>query len=236
MLTIVCGEDIVTSRKYLNRLREEYTRSNTEIKDIPAADIREILGWLGNSMGLFSAKSVFFTEKMEALIIRKRGRKASSKATGTFEDAVREIAKRKDIHLVDWEAKQGRDIKMKDDALVKEFKPAETVFKLLELCVPGKLEQFVTLLRSLTEDQDETFLQIMLTRHIRSLILASENQFAATVAPWQRGKLAAQARMWKQNALVDFYEGIYRLETTTRTGANPHGVRKTLEILACYYL
>lgn len=237
MLTIVCGEDTVTSRKYFESLRKKYSAQMTEVRDIQPGDIKEILTWMGESTSLFSSKQVFFTNNLESIIVRRRGKKSTkTKSPLTFEETVEEIARKADIELIDWESKSGRDIKMKSVADVKEFKPSSTVFKLLDCCYPGNKKEFITVLRALLADQDENFLFIMLYRHIRTLIAAYDSSFTKTTAPWQRPKLSSQARLWSQNKLIEFYQGLYRLETTAKSGTNPYGIRRTLEILACYYL
>lgn len=237
MLTIICGEDIVSSRNYLSQIKEELKTKGEEVTNLSPQEVPDILKWQGDNLNLFSSKLVFITDHLEALIIRKRGEKSIKKsAVKTLEEIVLEIASRKDIELIDWEEKAGREIKLKDSAKVKEFKPAKSIFKLLEACVPGNLKGFVEILSLIAESQDETFIFIMLYRHIRTLLLAYEGIFASTIQSWQRHNLTSQAKRWTQNNLLDFYEGLYRLETTTKSGTNPFGVKKSLEILACYYL
>lgn len=237
MLTVVCGEDIVSSRAFLNQLRQSFTREQSEVRDIAPGEIGSILDWQGANMNLFSAKTVFFTERLESLIIRRRGKKpAKRQGPATLEDIAIDIARRRDIELIDWEQKPGRDVKLKNDAQVREFKPSSTIFRLLDACYPGNMREFVTVLEELSLDQDEMFIFIMLYRHIRALVAAYDNAFSRTCPPWQKHKLTSQARLFKQEKLVEFYEGLSRLEATVKSGTNPHGVRKTLEILSCYYL
>lgn len=237
MLTIICGEDIVASRDYLSQMKQEIKKRGDEITHLSPQEVPDILKWQGDNLSLFSSRLVFITDHLEALIIRKRGKKNTKKITvRTLEDIVLEIAARKDIELIDWEEKAGREIKLKEAAKVKEFKPAKSIFKLLEACIPGNLKVFVETLTTITESQDETFIFIMLYRHIRTLLLAHEGIFANAIQSWQRHNLTSQAKRWTQNKLSDFYEGLYRIETSTKSGTNPYGVKKSLEILACYYL
>lgn len=236
MLITICGEDTISSRNYLNQLKAEYLKANIEIRQVPIAEFGDILGWIGSNMSLFSTKTVFFTEHLESIIIKKRGKKPAVRTVKTNEDIAIEIASRKDITVVNWEEKQGREIKLKEVSQVKEFKPATTIFKLLEECYPSNLKRFVSLLQLLTQTQDEMFLFIMLYRHIRTLILAQSDTYSKTCPPWQKAKLKAQSKLWKIEKLVEFYEGLARVESSTKSGNNPHGIRKSLEILACYYL
>lgn len=237
MLTIICGEDIVASRDYLSQIKGEFKKKGDEVAHLSPQEVPDILKWQGDNLNLFSTKLIFVTEHLEALIIRKRGKKSTKKAmVKTLEDIVLEIAARKDIELIDWEEKAGREIKLKEAAKVKEFKPSKSIFKLLEACIPGNLKAFVETLSTIAESQDETFIFIMLYRHIRTLLLAHEGVFANTVQSWQRHNLTSQAKLWSQNKLSDFYEGLYRIETSTKSSSNAYGIKKSLEILACYYL
>lgn len=237
MLTIICGEDIVESRNYLSQIKGEFKNKGDEVTNLSPQEVPDILKWQGDNLNLFTSKLIFVTEHLEASIIRKRGKKSAKKPTvKSLEDVVLEIASRKDIELFDWEEKAGREIKLKDFAKVKEFKPSKSIFKLLEACVPGNLTTFVQTLSIMAESQDETFIFIMLYRHIRTLLLAYEGIFANTVPSWQRHNLTSQAKLWTQNKLSDFYEGLYRIETSIKSGTNAYGVKKSLEILACYYL
>lgn len=237
MLTIICGEDIVASRNYLSQIKNEFSKKGEEVTNLSPQEVPDILKWKGDNLNLFSSKLIFITEHLETSIIRKRGKKSAKKSSvKTLEEIVLEIASRKDIELIDWEEKAGREVKLKDSAKVKEFKPSKSIFKLLEACIPGNMIAFIQTLSILAESQDETFIFIMLYRHIRTLLLAYDGVFANTVQSWQRHNLTSQAKLWTQNKLSDFYEGLYRIETSTKSGTNPYGVKKSLEILACYYL
>jgi len=237
MLTIICGEDIVASRNYLSQIKNDCSKKGEEVTNLSSQEVPNILKWQGDNLNLFASKLIFVTEHLESSIVRKRGKKSVIKSTvKTLEEIVLEIASRKDIELIDWEEKAGREIKLKDSAKVKEFKPTKSIFKLLEACSPGNLTGFIQTLSVIAESQDETFIFIMLYRHLRTLLLAHEGIFANTVQSWQRHNLTSQAKLWTQNKLLDFYEGLYRIETSTKSGNNPYGVKKSLEILACYYL
>lgn len=237
MITTICGEDTATSRNYFVQLKRQYTQKGWEIKDIAPADIYELPKWLGEATTLFASRQVFFVERLESIIQRRRGRKSSKPAdANSLETIVARLAADREIEIIDWEEKGGRELKLKDAATVKEFKPDKNIFKLLDAFAPGNRLEFIRQLRELTDDQDVTFIFIMLYRHVRSLLLASCGSFAKTVQPWQRGKLQSAASSFPEGRLVNIYQALYRLELGSKTGTNPQGLRKGLEILACYYL
>lgn len=240
MLTIVCGEDTVKARTYYASLKDIYQKKGYEIKELSPSQIEEIPLWIGESQNLFFDKHVFFTENLESRIIRSRGRKSSKPKKNSFktiEEIITELAQSADIELVDWEGgKQEREIKLKTVAQIKEFKLSTSIFKLQDACYPGNIINFIQILREVSSFQDEQFIFIMITRYARSLLLAHDNLFSKTVQSWQQYKLKRQALLWTKTKLLGWYEGLFRIDLSTKSGTNPYGILKSLEILACHYL
>ena len=75
MLTIICGEDIVSSRNYLSQIKGEFKNKGDEVAYLSPQEVPDILKWQGDNLNLFSSKLIFITEHLEASIIRKRGKK-----------------------------------------------------------------------------------------------------------------------------------------------------------------
>jgi len=219
-------------------LKDSYIKQKVEIDDIAPLHIRDVLLWKAENLSLFSSRKIFFTQHLDATVIRKRGKKSTKiHSIHSQEEIAAEIAKRSDIELVVWEEKAQRELKLKSIATIKEFKLSNTIFSFLDQCVPGCALDFCKSLdQLLSSQQDPFFIFIMLYRHIRALILAANHVFTPTTMPWQRSKLSLQAKKWDTAKLVSFYEGLYRIELGNKTGTNPYGIKKSLEILACYYL
>jgi len=235
MLTIVCGEDSVASRGHVSVLAASYREKGYDVTLIEPPQVKDILSWLADSPGLFVSKRIYLTERLEKTLPRKSKKKATVPSADPYA-VLEEIAGNKEIILVDWEPdKAGRELKLIKMATVKEFKPDTNVFKLCESCYPGNKDNFISSLGKLVETNDGMFVYLMLARHIRMLLLAQENKLPASVA-WQKYKLSAQASRWKQDKLVSFYEGLYRLDLSVKTGTNPYGAAHSLDILACHYL
>jgi len=240
MLTIVCGEDTVKARSYYISLKDIYQKKGYEVNKLNPSQIEEVQLWIGENQNLFSDKQVFFIENLESRIIKSRGRKSSKPKKNSFktiEEIVSELAQDANIELVDWEGgKQGREIKSHSIAQIKEFKLSASIFKLQDSCFPGNVTNFIQLLREVSSFQDEQFIFIMITRSARSLLLAYDNLFGKTVQSWQQYKLKKQALLWTKTKLLGWYEGLFRIDLSTKSGTNPYGVLKSLEILACHYL
>ena len=233
MITIFCGEDTVSARGEYIKLIDEYKKKNIEIISLPPASVGDIQKGLADSLSLFTSQKIFCTEQLERYSFKK-----SSKAK---KDAVYEalvsLSTDKAVQLIDFEeGKQGRQLKLKDLATVKEFKPSTTIFKLLDECYPKNKLVFIQSLRTVCETQDEMFLFVMLFRHVRNLVLALADASSAKLPPWQKYKIIGQAKKWEKQQLLNYYSGLIKIEISSKTSSNPYGLAKSLEILACHYL
>ena len=233
MITIFCGEDSVTARAAYIEAIEEYRLKQADIISLPASSILDIKKGLADNISLFSAQKVFCIEKLEKYSFKK-----STKASkNEVYEALVAISTDKSIILLDFEdEKQGRQLKLKDLATVHESKPATSIFKLQEDIYPGNKLTFIKDLRTVCSSQDEMFVFVMLFRHIRQLVLATNNTLPSKLPPWMKYKILGQAKKWDPKLLVHFYEGIIKIEINAKTSADPYGIAKSLEILACHYL
>lgn len=228
MLTIICGEDSVSAREYYQKLKTAYESKSVFVQAVHPKDIIATIRTGEQTIDLFSQKTVYFTENLNAYLSR-----AGRKLPEGFE----ELFAAKDSEIIDWESeKSGRDLKIAKLGKVKEFKPGKTIFQLLDACYPTNKKQFLLLLDAIGASTDGVFIYTMLARHIRSLLLAKNDTFSSRVAPWQRGKLSSQAKKWDEKKLVGFYEGLHRVDIALKTSATPYTVKESLDILACYYL
>lgn len=227
MLTIICGEDAVASRQYFYDSLEAYRKKGTGITAIEAGDLTELPHRSG--AGLFISETVYTIENLNRSIARK-----GSKHTL---ETLQKIANSKTVHLIDWENFiSSRELKIGKSGTVKEFKPSNTVFKLLDACYPGNAEYFLTVLHKITDVKNEMFVYLMLVRHMRTVFLTKMTGVPRAASPWQRSKLAAAAKQWDSAKLTGFYQRLLTIDTTLKTGRNFYGIQKSLDILACYYL
>ena len=117
----------------------------------------------------------------------------------------------------------------------KECKPEKSIFQLLDACYPGNLKEFMNAMNVVNASQDASFIYAMLCKHVRNIILAKENALG-NMSPWQKQGLYKLGKMWEMNKLIGFYEGLARIDIALKTGGSPYDVRKSLDILVCYYL
>lgn len=233
MLLIVCGEDNAASRAFFSSYIEEQKKKGAEIIFCNPSDLLELHKGTSQSLHLFSPLLIYVTEKLETAGFRKS---TKVKKDALFE-AITTLAQDKNLQIVDWEeGKPSRELKLKDLAQIKEFKPSKSIFSFLDQCIPKNKIAFISTLTQLSQSQDEQFIFIMLHRHLRTLILTQTNNLPSKIPSWQRYKLKGQADKWTKESLLNFYEGLIKIEISTKSGTNPYGIKKSLEILACHYL
>lgn len=228
MLTIICGEDTKASREHFQKIKDEYRAKGFEIKILTDSRYESLREQMTETASLFTPKQAFFTEHFVKQLKLKRNKELFTK--------VDNLVKNPDIVWFDWEQYQGREISNPKSAQIQDFKLPTSIFKLLDECYPSNLKGFVRDMSILLENQDEGFIYAMLCKHIKSLILAKSNALPSTSSPWQKKKLATQASLWPSDKLISFYEGLTRIDVSIKTSNNPHGIKRSIEILTCYLL
>lgn len=231
MLTIVSGEDIATARNNFLTLKDQYKKKGYSLQDIDATTLPEVYK---NSLGvvdLFGQESVYVTNNLSS---QYKGR-----AKTEAKEVIQKISKDNKFHILDWEAgKSGYDLtsikKIASEFL--EFKLSKTIFQLLDATYPGNLKTFLSTLQTVSESQDIIFIYTLLWRHVRKMILAQKDIFDNKTQPWQRGRIQSQANRWKEQSLLNFYEGLVRIDQGMKTGSSTFDVHESIQILACYYL
>lgn len=229
MITIICGEDSVASRDYLNQALKMHTeKNNAVVQSITVAEAIDLSLQDSQPISLFETP-VYLLENASKKIMRK--------GSGDLYKALLKLSKSTEITLYIWESGMSkRDIKTADLGVVKEFKPNSSIFTLLDQCYPSNLKRFVADFYSLVTPTTELFIHIMLTRHIRSLLSIRLGEVPARMQSWQVGKLKAQASRWEAKSLLDFYEKLLSIEVQLKTGRSVYSVGESLTLLSCYYL
>lgn len=230
MLTIICGEDSVKSREYLQSLISQYKKKSINPQLVGKDDLPKLAQPGVQSMDLFGNESVYVIENLNKILGRKS-------AKDTWWNALEAIHNNPNVILLDWEKETAsRDLRIAKMGTVKEFRPDANVFMFVETCAPGNLERFVTLLDKVATPQNEMLIYILLVRHMRNVLLVALGDAPASLPPWQRGKLAAQAKQWDPKTLTGFYDKLLAIEVSLKTGKSIYSLRESIEIVACYFL
>lgn len=229
MLTIICGEDSVMSRKYFTDQQRLFKEKNFEVVNIDYHQVLDLDETGSSESSLFATKRVYFTQSLNKKVFKKMSDRNEKK--------IKAIIASKEIQVFDWEEEtSARDLKSIKGIIIKEFKPSQTIFKLLDSCFPGNLKTFLTTLQTLSESTEDIFVFIMLARHMRNILSIKVGEKIPKLASWQLGKLANQAKYWELENLINFYQGLHRIDVNSKINGTPFSVKKSLDILACYYL
>ena len=231
MLNVICGEDSASSRNYLLKVTDEYKNKGYIVHDIASPYLEDLAKNSGGTIGLFGQKPVY--------VIANLSRKYSKKKAPKAAKLIEELALDQNILIVDWEEGKSAYILSTLKKIAnsfQEFKPQKSIFQLLDDCYPINKKGFIQSLNKVIESQEESFVFAMLCRHVRNLILAKNEALANNLSPWQRKKLLFTARLWPQDKLIGFYEGLSRIDIAIKTSATPYNLKQSLDILACYYL
>lgn len=227
MFQIICGEDIVASRSYYNSLREDYLKQGYQIQIIDYEQVLTLATQTAWSMSLFNEKQIYVTENLN------KKYRTSKEILAIFE----KIHSLEHVVLIDWEdGKSAWELKLKKIGKVKEFKPNETIFRLLDSCYPGNKQSFLSNLDHFANNNNEQFIFIMLVRAIRQLVITLNDPSSLKAPPWQKYKIISHAKKWKPDNLLKFYASLQRIDTLTKTNTYPQTIKQSLDILACFFL
>jgi len=229
MLTVFCGEDSVSAFNHYSALKSNYKNRGFQIIDLESAELEDILLWMGQSESLFFSKKAFFTSNLNKKLSRKSNLKINQ--------IVDMLIKDEDLEVFSWEQEvSSRYLKFPKGATIKEFKPSENIFKLLDAFYPGNLKIFLSLLNNVSLSADVNFIFTMLSRQVRNLILIKNDVTDPKIQKWQYYKLKGLADKWTALNLQKTYESLYNIEVMQKTSANPFSLVASIELISCYYL
>jgi len=229
MLTIICGEDSITSRNYFVDQQKLLKEKDFEIVNVDYHQVLELDETGSSESSLFTTKRAYFTNSLNKKVFKKISERNEKKIKGLIAS--------KEIQIFDWEEEtSARDLKSIKEIVIKELKPSQTIFKLLDSCYPGNLKTFISTLSTVSESTEDIFIFIMLARHLRNILITKMGEKIPKLMSWQIGKLANQAKYWDEKNLINFYQGLHRIDVNSKTNGTPFSVKKSLDILACYYL
>lgn len=227
MLKIICGQDTISSRQYFTDLKSRYRQQGFDIEVLSSNNFFQLRSWMGESIGLFGSRKIFFIENLFKTIVKQNKRILKE---------ISQIERDPVIKLIDWEdGLQAREIKT-GRKNIREFKPPANIFHFLESVYPKNKRKFLSLLEKVGKDNDYYLIFFMLIKHTRNLILAKENQLPDNLQDWQKRKLLKQSHRWQLEKLISFYQSLYRIDIRTKTSQTPFSLKTSLDILACYYL
>ncbi len=211
MLTIIHGVDIASSRKYLLEMK----KNDDLILNGAGINLTDLYQTLKGG-SLFTETKKIFIENF----ITKR------KKSADFDEIVKFLndnAKTYEIFL--WEGGEltKSNLNAFKEATVRIFKLPQTLFQLLDSIRPQNGKALIKLFHETTKITDIEMIFFMFVRQIRILLAlqsTSDNEIdeLKRLAPWQKGKLLNQSKLFKAKTLTNIYKDLFEIEKAQKTG------------------
>lgn len=226
MITLIHGDDIVFSRNFFIKERQEKKDSYSFSGDnIMLTDIVQITE--GNS--LFGTTKTIFIEELLA-------KKKLSKET---EEIINYLNKNNNnIELFLWEGKilTPKQLSLFPKSLVKLFKLPQTVFTFLDELKPNSGAKLISLFHQTLKNSEAEFIFYMLIRQFRLLIALSSNSKdnideVKRLSPWQKSKLQKQANLFSISNLANTYKKLYEIDLKQKTGKLNLNLTQSIDFL-----
>lgn len=224
MITIIHGDNTSKSREELVTLKNKL--QGQEIVELPGTltitDFKQAM----ESQSLFAEKRTVIIENF----FSKRGQKKNDDVLSYLAKAPHEI------DVIIWEGKQidGRKLLSFKKADIRVFKYDATLFQFLDSVQPGNARTMIQLLHQTIKREAEDLVFFMLVRQIRLMLALSLHAHIADsekMAPWQRTKLAQQARRFNAIALVSLMHNCFTIDYRRKSGRSALSLVQQLDIL-----
>lgn len=227
MITIIHGDDIALSRKYL---QEQKQKSNDPYLLDGVIDF-QIITQIVQGDGLFTTGKKIFIENFFSK------NKLNSPETKSIIEYIKKNESMLDLFF--WEGKelQKRSISIFNNPIIKSFKIPQVIFLFLDSIKPNNLKNIITLFHKALENTEIELVFFMLQRQFRLLLAISDGKSIDSIdeisrlAPWQKSKLEKQARLFKSDKLLTIYKKIYQIELAQKTGNLPYSLICAIDFL-----
>lgn len=215
MITIIHGDDVLSSRNFLNDLKLSFIRF-----DGASEDISELIQALvGSSM--FGGDQNILIENL------------FSKKTKDLSLIIKLINQTSvNVYVYDLKEVSKANLAKFPKATLEFFKLPQNLFNFLDGILPGSHRALGTFNKALQTTELEILL-FMIVRQFRLMlgtISGAEIDEVVRLAPWQRGKIERQARFFGIDKLKDEYQKIYQIDLKSKSGGLSLPLRSTIDI------
>ena len=136
----------------------------------------------------------------------------------------------KNIYLWDKKEVTPANLKKFTTAKISNSKAPTEMFSLLESIEPGNAKNSLELLHKLVTETEDIIVFTMVARQIGYLIMMKSGT-NPKFAPWQVGKLRAQAALWTGPQLEIFIKELTRIDLSIKTGMSKLSYKDHLDLL-----
>lgn len=223
MLTLIHGDDIVSSRKALLELKDKY--SDFEIITFLGSDvtITDIISG-SDSLSLFSQGKVIILENLLS----------HAKPKGK-DEILLYLNKYADIPVILYEEKEvdkSNLTKYFSKAKIIACKLPQQLFRFLDSIKSSSASEVLSAFHNIIKDRQGEFVLSMLIRQWRNLIVAKDLGSAGFLGlpSWQTGKFIRQAEFFSLNQLISSYRQLLAADLKVKTGGTSFNLNQLLDI------
>lgn len=224
MITIIHGDDVVASRKYLLQQKEIHPNAvSLEGNKVTLTELMQII----EGGGLFSEEKIIFIEKLFE----------AKTDTNVKQIIAYLLSQEKNSTSFLWEEKElsKKQLSVFPQAKVVLCKLPQEIFQFLDAIKPLHGKQLVKQFHTVITQSEVEFIFYMLIRQFRLLISLRSTPIAdidevKRLSPWQMTKLTKQARLFPQDTLLKQYKKLYEIDLAQKTGKNSLSLTQAIDI------
>lgn len=223
MITLLHGDDIVSSRNRLTEVTSEF--DSVTVLSADKVDFTQIVAALSSS-DLFVVKKCVVIEH-----ISKLAKSDLEKVLPVFAKAAQDDS----LFLVLWNGTEMTKLQIGKfkDLKVESFVLSKLFFTFLDNLAPHSMQRELKLLTDMkTIDPMQIFYALI--KRVRQLLMIQSGggfEELQKMSPWQANKLHAQSAQWKSKDLGKLYSQLFTLETDLKSGGLMLPLKKHLDIV-----
>lgn len=221
MLTIIHGDDVVSSRNYFL----EQKNKDSITFDAESLSLIE-LGQSVQGSGLFGPSNKVFIENL-----------FSRKGLKNLETIAEIINKTKEANVFIWADKEIGVKNLSSFPKIQNqiFKIPQNIWAFLDGIKPRN-QSNLTMFQNVLKTTSVEIVFTMIVRQFRLMLglieISKENiDEVKRLAPWQRGKLTKQASMFGIENLKKTYKKLYKIDKSQKTGSSNLNLTQSIDIL-----
>lgn len=227
MITIIHGDDIVLSRKFL---QEQKQKTNDAYVFDGLIDITTLMQ-ITQGVGLFTSEKNIFVENF---FTKNKLNSLETKSIIAYIDKNESL-----FNIFFWEGNtlQKKLMGLFANPVIKTFKIPQTIFLFLDGIKPNEYKNNIKFLHNALKNTVQELVFFMLQRQFRLLLAISDGRSKETIdevlrlAPWQKSKLTRQANLFSSDKLLAIYKKLYEIEKAQKTGNLPYSLVCAIDFL-----
>jgi hypothetical protein len=224
MITIIHGNDLVSSRDYFSKEKGK--------SESPILINGDGLGF--DQLFQASENKTFFENKV-ALAIENFFSKNKSNSI-EFKKIIEYINSNKNLEIIFWESTEisKANQTILKNSVVKGFSYPQVLFQFLDNLKPGNNEYLIKLIYELKKNMETELIFFMIVRQFRLMInqleIGAKIEETKRLQSWQTGKLSGQAKSFGKEKLVNLYQELFKIDLAQKTGKLPYSIDKSIDI------